>query len=59
MANIIISHPELKPYVHYDSKCCGLVPYLDLWGNPRLLMCCYSNDDEWGKLVYDYCKFTY
>lgn len=29
----IISHPELKAFVHYDSKCCDLVPYVYLWGN--------------------------
>lgn len=34
----IISRPELKAYVHYDQKCCGLVPYL--WGSPRHLVCC-------------------
>lgn len=41
----IISRPELKAFVHYDSKCCGLVPYVYLGGDPRQLMCCYSNYD--------------
>lgn len=34
----IISCPELKAYVHYDSKCCGLVLYVYLWGNLRQLI---------------------
>lgn len=52
--------PELKAFVHYDSKCCHLVPYVYLWGSPSQLMCCYSvgfSANGQKKLLSDGCWF--